>query len=55
MRRLTSDPADMFGIKGRGPLQEDLAADIGQTPLRRGLCRAADREVAAVAAQQEWA
>jgi N-acyl-D-amino-acid deacylase len=28
VRRLTSDPADMFGIKGRGRLQEGLAADI---------------------------
>jgi len=28
VRRLTSDPADMFGIKGRGRLQQGMAADI---------------------------
>ncbi len=28
VRRLTSDPADLFGIKGRGRLQAGLAADI---------------------------
>jgi N-acyl-D-amino-acid deacylase len=28
VRRLTSDPADFFGIKDRGRLQEGLAADV---------------------------
>ncbi|MFT5174553.1 MAG: N-acyl-D-amino-acid deacylase [Gammaproteobacteria bacterium] len=28
VRRLTSDPADMFGIKGRGRLQVGVAADV---------------------------
>jgi N-acyl-D-amino-acid deacylase len=28
VRRLTSDPADFFGIKDRGRLQQGLAADI---------------------------
>ena len=28
MQRLTSDPADLFGIQGRGRLAEGMAADV---------------------------
>ncbi len=39
VRRLTSEPADLFGIKGRGRLAEGLAADITVFDADRVTCK----------------
>jgi N-acyl-D-aspartate/D-glutamate deacylase len=44
VRRMTSDPADFFGIKGRGRLKEGLAADLALfDPATVGMERNAER------------